>query len=1443
MPNIKFEIDKVRGDSFYHYKKYIDGQLQTDKSGSSARWGLYSSLKTEDEQKAWLSAVSQFNSENDIETPCAKIKKELEKFKESLAIDEEQFPEKQSYLMPALQAAVDAAGGVVGICSDDYIDTLMKACGGALPTKENMLKYATEAFENNLTLDVQILMNSLMKLGVSAFIDPLISGVEGIIDSFFGTLDLIYNEVARKYATVLQLYRKWSSDILNLDKEKAKELFIAELKKLSAPIQEFISYFLTIDALKGMIEMLKSIKTIGQNICNSVFTKFNNLKETLKAVDFPNKNQLLSLLNTLLFALGGFVGAMFAARCAKEKEIDAAIESLVAAEKVNNEDELYDKVVNKEPKIIRNQLIPYTVIYNSAVNNKNDYSLYGNYNNNIIIENANLPKVETPKNILDCLCKVSMCETIDDTDTTDWTNWLARPVDIIIEFDKRLHYSITVNIDQQIKLNDPIAYISGTVVKARDEFKVIEKGSNYIIGKYQSAEYDDLFDLSETDTNVISLKAQALLQKKIEEFSTNDVDKIIDEYKKLAHVKTFIRDYISYFKFPELARYTKEYSSGDAASISTDKFIELYEKKADKIIENHGKDLKKSCKKKNLQPYIDSGNMTGIKDMIEEKNNQCLEDILTLWNNNPGQMKYCSEGRICDFMLYSHYVEYLYSDKFEYDEDNPYIVKLHDKLNYFIGRRTRLELNKDNLDDLIESFNEACDSLLKVYWKYPDITYYDHFSDLFKYDTYTNTELISEGTVGDSISLYRRLQNYIKSLIKFEKKDEYADVDVINCSDYNKLLEEQSKDEDRKVNKEQEKIEKEIKKIVYRFVSLRRIELSLNDTDLTTYIDKEALNKFESLKKSKGDIIYNYDDKKKYTVKDALYGTKSILDPYLQVLKKLTDEEANELRTIINDAKNYYYDNNDRLNSCEDLFALGEYNWPLKSTIYRKNEPKDYYLFSYDFVKNSPVPKNFDELKELEKQIPILDAADDELLNLGCSPKTQIGIDNILYWLKYCGIATIVNCMLPMYWGTGIIIPSKIPIPIIYIPIIPIKVGSMVIVIGIGLCGMFPWPMILFVNPGAVKASIIIPITLAVDYITKMVQQIPGLQKPAIETVLSPLIKAVDSEINECIQQDEEIKYQQEQIKNATTDYEISRRMDTMIGLDTTSKAVPNDTVASSNLEETSNISDFGSIFETHTIENVDDLIKEQDNVISELTSNHFSYTEDSGNSTSYSNLIASGEIDQNNYAKQNITIGKRKKPIQYICVHYTAGTTSTSGAGKNTCEYWNDVRRYTQDDIDNWLRDNPGQLINNCPYTINYPDRGCADFVVDDEKIYQYNPNINAYYTAAVGDKLKNSSKGGGKLHGVITNSNSISIEICSNLKSGYTYKNTLANSPGWYFTDSSIANAKKLIISLMKEYNIDIEHIYRHWDVSGKCCPGVIGWNPLAENENSWIEFKNSL
>ena len=46
-------------------------------------------------------------------------------------------------------------------------------------------------------------------------------------------------------------------------------------------------------------------------------------------------------------------------------------------------------------------------------------------------------------------------------------------------------------------------------------------------------------------------------------------------------------------------------------------------------------------------------------------------------------------------------------------------------------------------------------------------------------------------------------------------------------------------------------------------------------------------------------------------------------------------------------------------------------------------------------------------------------------------------------------------------------------------------------------------------------------------------------------------------------------------------------------------------------------------------------------------------------------------------------------------------------------------------------------------------------------------------------------------------------------------------------YFTDKALDNARKLVRYLMKTYGIPKENLIRHYDVSGKLCPGIPGWN----------------
>ena len=148
-----------------------------------------------------------------------------------------------------------------------------------------------------------------------------------------------------------------------------------------------------------------------------------------------------------------------------------------------------------------------------------------------------------------------------------------------------------------------------------------------------------------------------------------------------------------------------------------------------------------------------------------------------------------------------------------------------------------------------------------------------------------------------------------------------------------------------------------------------------------------------------------------------------------------------------------------------------------------------------------------------------------------------------------------------------------------------------------------------------------------------------------------------------------------------------------------------------------------------------------------------------------------------------NTTESKNRK-IKYIVIHYTAGITSKPGTAKSTAKYF-----------------------------AKETAKASADFIIDDENIVQYNPDIkNRYCWHCGGSKYKTK---GGSLYKVCTSANSIGIEMCS---TNFTKKVTSPNDANWYFTDAVIDNCVELTKKLMEEYNIKPDHVIRHYDVNGK-------------------------
>lgn len=194
-----------------------------------------------------------------------------------------------------------------------------------------------------------------------------------------------------------------------------------------------------------------------------------------------------------------------------------------------------------------------------------------------------------------------------------------------------------------------------------------------------------------------------------------------------------------------------------------------------------------------------------------------------------------------------------------------------------------------------------------------------------------------------------------------------------------------------------------------------------------------------------------------------------------------------------------------------------------------------------------------------------------------------------------------------------------------------------------------------------------------------------------------------------------------------------------------------------------------------------------------------------------------SDEIDTNHTGNNNIN--PRGSKIQYLVIHYTAGSNSKPGAAVGTAKFF---------------QSNTG--------------KGSADFIVDDETMVQYNPDPTRFFCNAVGGGPY-TTENGAKMKGIVRNSNSISIEVCSTFKKLPASKGggtmDQVNHAGWSFTKDCVKMALKLASILMEQYDIPIKNVYRHYDVTGKPCPGIQGWNDekASKGNKHWKSFKKIL
>ena len=93
--------------------------------------------------------------------------------------------------------------------------------------------------------------------------------------------------------------------------------------------------------------------------------------------------------------------------------------------------------------------------------------------------------------------------------------------------------------------------------------------------------------------------------------------------------------------------------------------------------------------------------------------------------------------------------------------------------------------------------------------------------------------------------------------------------------------------------------------------------------------------------------------------------------------------------------------------------------------------------------------------------------------------------------------------------------------------------------------------------------------------------------------------------------------------------------------------------------------------------------------------------------------------------------------------------------------------------------------------------------------------------------------------------NKNSIGIDMMENK---LNKKSLSVKDSDWYIPESTLDRAAYLIAYLIKQYNIPIDNVVRHWDVTHKCCPRPLVGDDINEyygisGNERWARFKQQI
>lgn len=160
-------------------------------------------------------------------------------------------------------------------------------------------------------------------------------------------------------------------------------------------------------------------------------------------------------------------------------------------------------------------------------------------------------------------------------------------------------------------------------------------------------------------------------------------------------------------------------------------------------------------------------------------------------------------------------------------------------------------------------------------------------------------------------------------------------------------------------------------------------------------------------------------------------------------------------------------------------------------------------------------------------------------------------------------------------------------------------------------------------------------------------------------------------------------------------------------------------------------------------------------------------------------------EINRSKTTKVNYETGNGRT-VKAIVIHYTGNYNDTAESNIN---YFHSVYRASS-----------------------------AHYFVDDNSIWQCVSDCDVAWSVGV-------NYGSNNLFGTYGNLNTLNIEMCST---------------NGKISDATMKNTAWLVRKLMSDYGIDINHVFRHYDICSKRCPGWSGW---IDNATEWERLKRMI